>query len=450
MATSPRLIAPQVQVPGTRQGEGRVGRRPETHFDLRFKPYQIQPFCLFPVLPGETMTNCTIQLQGWTDPLKAVCKNQIWHAEAYLYYVKMRDLPGWDDASDDIGKDLIDMFESNESLSSHQVAAGNAWSGCAAYGVDFAARALERVVDAFWRDEGHPWNGPAAIDGVPIASVLGNRRDVTDHLTVASQYGDRRANLDWDASGTITVDDIELAYREWVGQKDGPELDMDYEDWVRAAGGKAVTKNDEREELHLPEELTGVREFSYPTNTVEPTTGTPSVAVGFRWRKGTRKMFRFEEWGWVLGVVCWRPKLLHGQQQGLFATMMQQRDNWFPPNMDPRSWSPHMNLTETQGPLAGNVTAAQVSYWVNLRDLMRHGEQFTNYTVVPGDGTTARTPDGTAAYGYWYPSAADAMGPFADTAAGRIRVSGVVQLGIKTHKVIVGGEEPESMFLAKW
>jgi len=81
---NPRVINPQVQVGASRQ-EKRVGRRPETHFDLVMKPFQIQPMCLFPVLPGETMVNCALQLQSWSDPLVAKYKNAIWHGEFYMY-----------------------------------------------------------------------------------------------------------------------------------------------------------------------------------------------------------------------------------------------------------------------------------------------------------------------------------------------------------------------------
>jgi hypothetical protein len=444
---SPRVIMPQVQVPGARQGEGRVGRRPETHFELVFKPYQIQPFCFFPVLPGETLMNCNVQLQLWTDPLKAILKNQLWHAEVYFYYVKFRDLPGWEDPGSGLGHDLIDMIESNEALTPWLVAGGNAWSGCPKYGVDYVRYALQRVVESYWRDEGVAAEGAGlTVDSVPISTVLGARRDVTDRFTVNASYTDRRQALDWDASGTITVDDVEMAYREWVGQKDG-EMSMDYEDWVRAAGGKAVTKSDEREELHLPEELTGFREFTYPVNTVEPSTGVPSVAVGWRLRKGLRKMFRFEEWGWVLGVVNIRPKLLHGNQNGLFADMMQTRDNWFPPNMDPRSWQPHLNIAEDKGPLESAVTVGQASYWVNLRDLLKYGEQFTNYVPTPTNGAFAATPNTT---GNFFPASGDVMAPFSDTTNGRIRAAGVVQCGFKTHKIVVSSEEPDSLALGKW
>jgi len=448
---SPRVLAPAVQVPGSRS-ESRVGRRPETHFDLIVKPFQIQPMCLFPVLPGETLMTCNIMLQGWTDPLKAVLKNNIWHGEFYLYYVKFRDLPGWEDAVDDLGKDLIDMFETGEALTTHQVAGGTAWSYCAPGGVDYVKRALERVVECYWREEGQTWDGTASsllVDSVPIAKLWGaGRRDVHDRLTLATAYQDRRASADWDSSGTLTMDDLEMAYREWVGQKDGTELDMDYEDWARAAGGKVVARNDEREDLHVPEEIAGVREYGYVNNTVEPSTGVPAVAAGFRWKKGQRKMIRFNEWGWLLGVVCFRPKMLLLNQQGLYAGMMQSRDNFFPPNMDPRSWSPHILIDDATGPLKATLDAGNVDYYVNLRDLMKYGEQFVNYAPAQASSAFATIPNSSGER--FYPTASDAMSVFSDTTNGRVRVSGVINCGIKTHPVVVGRDEPDSLALTKW
>jgi len=448
---NPRVINPQVQVGASRQ-EKRVGRRPETHFDLVMKPFQIQPMCLFPVLPGETMVNCALQLQSWSDPLVAKYKNAIWHGEFYMYYVKFRDLPGWEDAVDDLGKDMLDMITSGEALTTHQVGAGTAWSYCAPGGVDYVKRALERVVESYWREEGQTWDGSASaylVDSVPIAKLWGGgRKDVHDRLTMASAYADRRAAADWDASGTLTVDDLQLAYQEWAGQKDGTELDMDYEDWQRAMGGKAVVKDDEREEVHIPEELIGIREYTWMNNTVEPSTGVPAVAAGFRWKKGTRKMFRFNELGWLLGVVCFRPKMLLKNQTGLYAGMMQQRDNWFPPNLDPRSWQPHLLIDDATGPLKATMDAGNVDYYVNLRDLMKHGEQFVNYAPDVANAPFATMPN--ASGDRFYPTSTDVMSVFTDTTNGRIRCGGVINVGIKTHPVVVGRDEPDSLTLAKW
>lgn len=443
MAT-PRVLMPQVQVPGSRQE--RITRRPATHFDLIYKPFQLQPMCCFPVLPGETMKNCMLQIQCWTDPLIAKSKNTPWHFEYFMFYVKMRDLPGWEDATDGLGKDLIDMFESAESIAAHQDADGNAWTYCPPGGVDFVLEATKRIAECYFREEGEAWD-KATADGVPLVKLFGRgRRDVHDKLTLANAYTDRRAGLDWDASGTITVDDVELAYREWAAQRDGTELDMDFEDWVRAAGGRAVTKNDERDELHEPEDIAHFREFTYPTNTVEPTTGTPAVAAGWRLSKQSRKQIRFQEWGWVVGYVVCRPKMLMLNQQGLYAAMMQTRETWFPPNMDPRSYSPDLLIDDATGPLKAIMDAGNVDYYVNLRDLMQHGEQFVNYAPAQASGFFATLPEADA--DRFYPTTTDIMSVFTDTTNGRIRANGVVNMAIASYPVTK--ETRESLILGKW
>lgn len=265
---------------------------------------------------------------------------------------------------------------------------------------------------------------------------------------MASAYGDRRSAADWDASGTLTLDDLQLAYQEWAGQKDGTELDMDYEDWTRAMGGKVQARDDEREDQHLPEELMGIREYTHMNNVVEPSTGVPAVAGGFRWKKGSRKMFRFNELGWLLGVVCFRPKMLLLNQQGLYAGMMQSRDNWFPPNMDPRSWQPHLLIDDATGPLKAVMDTGNVDYYVNLRDLFKYGEQFVNYAPAQASSPFATVPN--ASGGRFYPTSTDVMSVFTDTTNGRIRASGVLSCGIKTHPVVVGRDEPDALTLAKW
>ena len=49
---------------------GRRPRRPSHPFQVRHEPFQIQPFFIAPVLPGETMKNLLLQSRAVTLPLK--------------------------------------------------------------------------------------------------------------------------------------------------------------------------------------------------------------------------------------------------------------------------------------------------------------------------------------------------------------------------------------------
>ena len=47
--------------------QGRVSRRPEHTFHVRYRPFQIQPVMIAPVLPGETMKQAQFQVRAVAD-----------------------------------------------------------------------------------------------------------------------------------------------------------------------------------------------------------------------------------------------------------------------------------------------------------------------------------------------------------------------------------------------
>ena len=67
-------------------------RRPQHRFSLRIRPYQLQPFLIAPVLPGETCKNILTQARVVTDPLDPATKLVGWWCEQFYFYVKHRDL----------------------------------------------------------------------------------------------------------------------------------------------------------------------------------------------------------------------------------------------------------------------------------------------------------------------------------------------------------------------
>ena len=44
-------------------------RAPHNNFHIKTRPWQIQPFCIFPVLPGETMQNAMWKSRVVSDPV---------------------------------------------------------------------------------------------------------------------------------------------------------------------------------------------------------------------------------------------------------------------------------------------------------------------------------------------------------------------------------------------
>ena len=66
---SPTKRSPRVGVAPAYAGRARASRRPQHRFNIRFKPYQLQPFMIAPVLPGESLKNLMLQTQVWSSPL---------------------------------------------------------------------------------------------------------------------------------------------------------------------------------------------------------------------------------------------------------------------------------------------------------------------------------------------------------------------------------------------
>ena len=71
--------------------QGRVSRRPEHTFHLRFRPFQIQPCLVAPVLPGETLKQAQFQMRAVADPVRNPLVG--WWSSWMMFYVPFRALP---------------------------------------------------------------------------------------------------------------------------------------------------------------------------------------------------------------------------------------------------------------------------------------------------------------------------------------------------------------------
>ena len=80
---------PRVQIAPDYLAQRRTQRRPQHTFNLKLKPYALQPFCLAPVIPGETLTNIMMQLQCWSDPLKPTMRNIGWWLQYNFFYSRL-------------------------------------------------------------------------------------------------------------------------------------------------------------------------------------------------------------------------------------------------------------------------------------------------------------------------------------------------------------------------
>lgn len=368
---------PKVAIAGDYLAQRRHTRRPQFKFNLRTLPYQIQPFMCAPVIPGESFQSMMLQSQTWSHPLKADMRNIGWWLQYNFFYVRHRD---FDPA---VRTMLAEMLLNPEADISSLQSPANAKTYNYAGGIDWAALCLEHVVANYFRDEGEA-DDVAEIGGLPISQIYGRgTSDAIERLTLETDYEDRRQNL-IDEEGKLYINDLSTMWGHWAAMRDAGLTEMDYEDFMRTYGS-TVRQDEDSPNLHRAEDLWSLREFTYPTNTVEPSTGVPAVAAGWRVQKSGGKRIFCDEPGFIFGVQYTRPKVYMRNQKGAVANMMQSVKNWLPAVLHDQPDLGHVFHEETTGPLAGVFPEGE-GYWLDIRDLLLYGDQFVNYdptTQVP-------------------------------------------------------------------
>lgn len=395
----------------------RKPRKPMFPFQVRARPWALTPIHISPVLPGETLDNLNLQMRVVSDPLKS--KLSGWWCETYWFYVKHRDLDQRDE--------LINMHLTGTALTTNRVAAQSYATYVFDNGIDWVSACLKRVTEEYFRDEGETWNANL-IGNYPAVQVRpdGSWLDSLVDDTVAPAAGNELQ----DPSDPEYLAAYQAQYDRMRQMR---ATNMTFDDWLKTHGVSVpVAVN---EDLYKPELIRYTREFSYPTNTVEPTTGTPSSAAVFSITERADKNRFFKEPGFIFGVMCMRPKVFYSRQMGAAIGALDEARLWLPALLRDE---PYMSIKKFEntdvagsGPL-GTLTTND--YWADLRDLFIYGDQFLNFDPTAADdphAAYAALP--SAALDDKYPTATDADRLFAgSTAATRlIRVDGVVQTNIR-------------------
>lgn len=355
MVMSPQLSI--VEAPRTR----RIPRSPTHTFALTTSPFGINPFMIAPVLPGETLKSLLLQSRVVTDPVASPLVG--WWVEYYFFYVKLRDLaPAVASAVEtmilDPSADLSSIQSTTDVFSTYFApGAGNA--------VDWTYHCLEAVVAAYFRDESETvWN--ESISGVPKAKF--NDRAWRDSLFAASELPTGATEV-----GAEDFSDFEVRYRTWMLLRQQLMTDMTFEDYLKTFGvnvpGAGVNK---------PELIRFVRDWSYPSNTVDPTTGAPSSAVSWSVAERADKDRFFTEPGFIFGVTVTRPKSYCFEQKQSAVCMLDTAMSWMPAILkdDPASSLREFAADAGNSPLGSTFNAAHV---VDVRDLYLYGDQFVSY-----------------------------------------------------------------------
>lgn len=381
---------PRVQVAPAIRGQKRAQRRPQHRFSLQFRPYQVQPFAIAPVLPGETLRNMLLQARFLTDPLQPVMKLTGWWCEQYYFYVKHRDL-GTNAFTAGDARNLLTNMVLNPAtdVSTLKTAAVSNWNYTFNGAMDFVTMCTGRVVDEYFRDPGEAWNDADKIlANVPMAAIYGmGLQDALERLTLdsAKRTDESSYNL-ISGDGVLHPREMDMRLQHWQALRDAGLMQMDYNDFVKTYG--AETREDENSpNLHRPELLRYERAWQYPTNIVQASTGVPSVAVAWQIADRVDKDFRFNEPGFIIAFVCCRPKLYLGNQEGALVGVMDTGQYWLPALTNDNYELAYKKYTGGTGPLKSTFAATPANdYWLDIRDLFLNGDQFINYAPagVPG------------------------------------------------------------------
>jgi hypothetical protein len=133
------------------------------------------------------------------------------------------------------------------------------------------------------------------------------------------------------------------------------------------------------EDPHKPELLRYLREWSYPTNTVNPSTGTPTTALSWAIAERADKDRYFSEPGFIFGVTCARPKVYMRNQIGSAVQFLDDVYSWLPAVMRE---DPMTSVKKVSGSVVSPLTIASADFYVDVRDLFVYGDQFVNFTMA--------------------------------------------------------------------
>lgn len=397
----------------------RVIRNPKHTFNLKAKPYGIQPFMIAPVLPGETMKNLLMQSRVITDPIKSPLVG--WWIDYIYFYVKHRDL--------DERQYLTDMMLNPEWTPDASLVATAQSQPLYTFdgGMKWVYLCLKKVVTDFFRNEGETWDQFKMADNTPIAML--NQENVLNSLILGGALDDIDIDVDENADSTITASEVDKALKQWQLLRLHNLTEMTYEDYLRTFGVRAPSV-----ELHQPEVLRVIREWSYPTNSVNPADGKPSTAVSWSIQERADKDRYFKEPGFIFGVTVARPKVYLDNLKGAAVGHLAGAVPWLPAVLADDTSTSLVEVPETDG-IAPNLAGAGTSYWIDIRDLFMYGDQYVNHT----DDAFASSIALPTNAGVWrYPTEAMVDGLFVNaggTGALHVKQDGIVSLSIAGQQV---------------
>jgi hypothetical protein len=392
-----------VQIVAPISSTGRILRRPQHTFQLRHRPYQIQPFAIAPVIPGETIKNALLQARVVSDPIKNPLIG--WWYEMYLFYVKHRDMPDSAHFQRMVLEYGYDMTPVNAAAKPEHYHSGGT--------VDWVDQCMRAVVPHYFRDDGEAY-GVAMLGNLPAGKVQQN-------TWLDSALPDSQVVQGATVPAGANAGALDLLLQQYQLMRDLKMTTMTYEEFLTSYGVRPT----QAETPNKPELIRYVRDWNYPANTINPTDGSAASAMSWSIAERADKDRFFSEPGFIFGCAIARPKVYFSKQVGNGSQMLTDALAWLPAIMADDPQTSLKKFPKTAGPLAG--TPAE-DYWVDVRDLLLYGDQFSNFGVVATDAGMVALP--TTTMQKKYPSAADVDALFKAPAANLVRADGILSLTI--------------------
>lgn len=346
----------------------RQTRTPKHTFHVRSKPFVLQPICIAPVLPGETMTKLDWQARIQTEQLRNAYIG--WHAEFYWFYVKLSQLdtpetwiaPGTGMLMDP-EYDPTALADTASLSTYHEDTAG----------IDYVKRCRNVVVREYFRDHGEDETTAAGLVDTDQPLVHAERPGWMDSIALTSALIAASPDLPDDAANA-TIRELERLQQQWEMLNVMGISDMTYEDFLATFGIGTPNVNAKK-----PEILRWAKYWQLPATAVDGATGTTSSVVSWKLEGRADKDRLFREHGFIVGYVTYRPKTYSLLQGTAAVSMLDTAFAWAPRQFDTQYAGVTIrDFADGRGPLTASVSAG---YTADTKDVFMYGDQFINFAV---------------------------------------------------------------------
>lgn len=386
-------------------------RKPQHTFALSFRPWQFQPCCLVPVLPGETLKSANIQARVMTDPVASPLQG--WWCEFYLFNVRIGDLhQGYDQTFRAIFEDVGAISASEPAKDSDYYAGG--WTG---QSINIVDKCVWSIMRAYFRKEDEEADA-VTIDDVYAVRACGATGfdSVTPDDQIIKPGADPFTNPDTSIVDP-PADAWQTNWEAFQSMRESKLTTTTFEEYLAQMGVSTPPKLVETvTDFRKPELVRFVRDFAFPRTTVNQDTG--AIVSTLEWSLAERvdKRRFFSEPGFLIGACVVRPKVYFREQVGSLANWhCTETVGWPRPEWET---DPHMSLQyyndDAQAPFPGGTARP---FWLDRRDMWIHGDQFVNFsTTAPqaGQGVYWQAVNLPTVGNTVYPTLADVQRIFAD------------------------------------